>query len=45
MFFTPCTACVENDSVGCTDSLEMSKEEEHCSQMMHFSYTRTVLLN
>lgn len=45
MFFTPYTACVENDSVGCTNSLEMWKEEEHCSQMMHFSYTNTVLLN
>lgn len=43
MFFTPCTACVENGSVGCT--LEMWKEEEHCSQMMHFSYTSTVLFN
>lgn len=45
MFFTPYTACVENDSVDCTNSLEMSKEEERCSQMMHFSYASTVLLD
>lgn len=45
MFFTPYTACVENDTVGFTNSLEMSKEEEHSSQMMHFSYTSTVLFN
>lgn len=45
MFFTPYAACVENDSVGCTNSLEMSKEEEHRSQMMHFRYTSSVLLS
>lgn len=43
--FTPCTACVGNDRVGFTNSLEMSEEEENSSQMMHFSYTSTVLLH